>query len=89
MRSSLNQYAEFTSQTPTTDTSQDNMIPPTTTTRTIMTMSMSSPNRRHNQTRSAKAIISSAQISPITDVTNATNNGDGLKLHREGDQTES
>ena len=91
MRSSLNQYAEFTSQTPTADTSREDMGPRTTTsttaTRTIMTMSMS-PNRHHNQTRSAKAIITSAQISPSTNVTIMTNNGDGLKQHKQGDQKE-
>lgn len=84
MRSSLNQYAKFTSQTPTADTSRDD-ISPATTTRSLMTMSMS-PNRHHNQTRSVKAIIASAQISPSTDVTSTTNNGDGLKQQ---DQTES
>ena len=87
MRSSLNQYAKFTSQTPTADTSRDD-ISPATTTRSLMTMSMS-PNRHHNQTRSVKAIIASAQISPNTDVTITTNNGDGLKQHKQGDQTES
>ena len=84
MRSSLNQYAKFTSQTPTADTSRDD-ISPATTTRSLMTMSMS-PNRHHNQTRSVKAIIASAQISSNTDVTSTTNNGDGLKQQ---DQTES
>ena len=91
MRSSLNQYAEFTSQTPTADTSREDMGPRTTTsttaTRTIMTMSMS-PNRHHNQTRSAKAIITSAQISPSTNVTIMTNNSDGLMQHKHGDQKE-
>lgn len=87
MRSSLNQYTEFTSQTPTADTARDN-ISPRTTTRTIMTMSMS-PNHHHNQTRSAKAIISSAQISPNTDLTSATNNSAGLKQQKQEDQTAS
>jgi hypothetical protein len=52
-------------------------------------MSMS-PNRHHNQTRSAKAIITSAQISPTTNVTiTTTNNNDGLKQQQQRDQTES
>lgn len=84
MRSSRNQYAQFTCQTTTADTSRDNISPSTTTTRSLMTMSMS-PNRHHNQTRSAKAIITSAQISPIM-----TNNIDGLNSsHKPEDQTES
>ena len=48
-----------------------------------------SPNRHHNQTRSAKAIITSAQISPTTNVTITTNNADGLRQQQQGDQTES
>jgi hypothetical protein len=51
-------------------------------------MSMS-PNRHHNQTRSAKAIITSAQISPTSNVTITTNNSDGLKQQQQRDQTES
>lgn len=89
MSSSLNQYREFTSQTLTADTSRDDIGPPTiASTRSIMTMSMS-PNRHHNQMRSAKAIITSAQISPTTNVTITTNNSDGLKQQQERDQTES
>ncbi len=92
MSSSLNQYREFTSQTLNADTSRDDIPPPTTTTSTtthsIMTMSMS-PNRHHNQTRSAKAIITSAQISPTSNVTITTNNSDGLKQQQQRDQTES
>jgi hypothetical protein len=90
MGSSLNQYKEFASQTLTADTSRDDIGPPiTTATRSIMTMSMS-PNRPHNQTRSAKAIITSAQISPATNVTITTNNSDGLKQQQQQrDQTES
>jgi hypothetical protein len=89
MGSSLNQYTEFTSQTLNADTSLDDIGPPTTTsTRSIMTVSMS-PNRHHNQTRSAKAIITSAQISPTTNVTITTNNSDGLKQQQPRDQTES
>ncbi|CAF3423716.1 unnamed protein product [Rotaria sp. Silwood1] len=87
--SSLNQCTEFTSQTLTADTSRDNIGPSTTiTTRSIMTMSMS-PNRHHNQTRSAKAIITSSQISPSPNVTIMTNNSDGLKQQQQRDQTES
>ncbi len=89
MNSSLNQYREFTSQTLNADTSRDDIaLSPTTTTRSIMTMSMS-PNRHHNQTRSAKAIITSAQISPTSNVTITTNNSDGLKQQQQRDQTES
>ena len=92
MNSSLNQYREFTLQTLTADTSRDDIAPsptPTTkTTRSIMTMSMS-PNRHHNQTRSAKAIITSAQISPTSNVTITTNNTNGLKQQQPRDQTES
>ncbi len=88
MSSSLNQYKEFTSQTLNADTSRDDIGPPTTTsTRSIMTMSMS-PNRHHNQTRSAKAIITSSQISPTTNVTITANNKDGLKQQQQRDQTE-
>ncbi|CAM4916125.1 unnamed protein product [Rotaria socialis] len=87
--SSLNQYPEFTSQTLTADTSRNNIGPTATiTTCRIMTMSMS-PNRYHNQTRSAKAIITSSQISPTTNVTITTNNGDGLKPPEHQDQKES
>ncbi|CAF3875516.1 unnamed protein product, partial [Rotaria magnacalcarata] len=87
--SSLNQYQELTSQTLTADTSRNNIGPTATiTTRRIMTMSMS-PNRHHNQTRSAKAIITSSQISPTTNVTITTNNGDGLKPPEHQDQKES
>ncbi|CAF3030237.1 unnamed protein product [Rotaria sp. Silwood2] len=86
--SSLNQYTEFTSQTLAADTSRNNIGPSTTiTTRSIMTMSMS-PNRHHNQTRSAKAIITSSQISPSTNVTIMTNNSDGLKQQQQRDQSE-
>jgi hypothetical protein len=90
MGSSLNQYSDFTSQTLNTDISLDDIGPPSTTTSThsIMTLSMS-PNRHHNQTRSAKAIITSAQISPTTNVTITTNNSDGLKQQQQRDQTES
>ena len=93
INSSLNQYREFTSQTFNADTSRDDIASPTTTTTTtttssLMTMSMS-PNRHHNQTRSAKAIITSAQISPTTNVTITTNNADGLRQQQQGDQTES
>jgi len=90
MGSSLNQYTEFTSQTLNTDTSLDDIGPPSTSTSThrIMTMSMS-PNRHHNQTRSAKAIITSAQISPTTNVTiTANNSDDGLKQQQQRDQIE-
>jgi len=88
MSSSLNQYTEFTLQTLNADTSRDDIGPPTTTsTRSIMTMSMS-PNRHHNQTRSAKAIITSSQISPTTNVTITANNNDGLKQQQQRDQTE-
>ena len=87
--SSLNQYAGFTLQTLNIDTTRDDddIGSPTTTktTRSVMTMSMS-PNRHHNQTRSAKAIITSAQISPTT---NVTNNTDGLNQQQQRDQTES
>jgi hypothetical protein len=88
--SSLNQYRGFTSQTLNIDTSRDDNIdsPTTKTTRSIMTMSMS-PNRHHNQTRSAKAIITSAQISPTPNVTITTNNSDGLKQQHHRDQIES
>lgn len=87
--SSLNQYPKFTSQTLNADISRDDIGPSTTTTtRTIMTMSMS-PNRHHNQTRSAKAIITSAQISPTTNVKITTNNSAGLKQQQQQDQTES
>jgi hypothetical protein len=86
MRSSFNQYAKFTSQTPTADTSPSSISPPTTT-RTVMTMSMS-PNRHQNQTRSAKAIIASAQITAVANVTIMANNSNGLKQHKQGDQTE-
>ncbi len=88
--SSLNQYRGFTSQTLNIDTSRDDNIgsPTTKTTRSIMTMSMS-PNRHHNQTRSAKAIITSAQISPTPNVTITTNNSDGLKQQQHRDQIES
>jgi hypothetical protein len=48
--SSLNQYASFTSQTSTTDSSPDDNSHPTTT-RSIMTMSIL-PKRHHNQTHS-------------------------------------
>jgi hypothetical protein len=89
MGSSLNQYTEFTLQTLNADTSRDDIaLPTTTSTRSIMTMSMS-PNRHHNQIRSAKAIITSAQISPTTNVTITTNNSDGLKQQQPRDQTES
>lgn len=51
--SSLNQYVESTSQTPSIDLSPDDSChPTTTTTRSIMTMSIS-PNRHHNQTYSS------------------------------------
>ncbi|CAF0835230.1 unnamed protein product [Adineta steineri] len=88
--SSLNQYAGFTLQTLNIDTSRDDIGSPTTkTTRSIMTMSMS-PNRHHNQTRSAKAIVTSAQITPTTNVTiTANNTDDGLKQQQQRDQTES
>jgi len=50
--SSLNQYTELTSQTPSIDSSPDDSCHPAiTTTRSIMTMSIS-PNRHHNQTHS-------------------------------------
>jgi hypothetical protein len=88
MGSSLNQYTEFTSQTLNADTYRDDISLLPTTTRSIMTMSMS-PNRHHNQTRSAKAIITSAQISPTTNVTITPNNSDGLKQQQQRDQTES
>jgi hypothetical protein len=89
MSSSLNQYREFTSQTLNGDTSRDDIGPPiTTTTHSIMNMSMS-PNRYYNQTRSAKAIMRSAQISPTRTVTITTNNSDGLKQQQQRDQTES
>ena len=91
MGSSLNQYSDFTSQTLNTDISLDDIGSPSTTTtstHSIMTMSMS-PNRHHNQTRSAKAIITSAQISPTTNVTITANNSDGLKQQQQRDQTES
>lgn len=48
--SSLNQYTEFTSQTPSVDSSRNDSCHPTT--RTIMTMSIS-PNRPYNQTHSS------------------------------------
>lgn len=81
----------FTLQTLNADTSRDDIdSSPTTmtTTRSVMTMSMS-PNRHHNQTRSAKAIITSAQISPSTNATITPNNSDGLKQQEQRDQTES
>lgn len=90
--SSLNQYTKFTLQTLNTDTTRDDIGPPspslTKTTRTVMTMSMS-PNRHHNQTRSAKAIITSSQISSSANVTFTPNNADGLKQQQQQDQTES
>lgn len=87
--SSLNQYPEFTLQTSTADTSRDNSGPsPTITTHRIMTMSMS-PNRHHNKMRSAKAIITSSQISPTTNVTITANNTNGLNQQQQRDQKES
>jgi len=50
--SSLNQYTEFTLQTPSIDSSPDDSCHPTITSRSIMTMSIS-PNRHHNQTHSS------------------------------------
>jgi len=89
MSSSLNQYREFTSQTLNGDTSRDDIGPPiTTTTHSIMNMSMS-PNRHYNQTRSAKAIMRSAQISPTRTVTITTNNIDFQTQDGIRDQTES
>lgn len=90
MSSSLNQYKEFTPQTLTADTSRDDIGPPTlASTRSIMTMSMSPNRHHHNQIRSAKAIITSAQISPTTNISITTNNSDGLKQQQQRDQTES
>jgi hypothetical protein len=54
--SSLNQYIEFASQTQTADTSRDDIGHPSTTTRSVMTVSLS-PNRHLNQTRLVNAII--------------------------------
>jgi len=67
--SSLNQYIEFASQTQTADTSRDDIGHPTTTTRSIMTVSLS-PNRHLNQTRLVNAII-------------RTNNNDELKQQQQ------
>jgi hypothetical protein len=72
--SSLNQYTEFTSQTPSIDSIRDDCSHSTTTARSIMTMSIS-PNRHHNQTHS------------LNSINTMTNNNDGLKQQR--DQKES
>ncbi|CAF3648633.1 unnamed protein product [Rotaria sordida] len=71
--SSLNQYAKFTLQTPTTDSSRDDNGH-STSTYGIMNMSMSS-NRYHNQIHSSNSIITSNST--------MTNNNDGLKSRRE------
>ena len=76
--SSLNQYTGFTSQTSTIDSSRDDISHPTTTTRSMMTMSIS-PNRHHNQTNSSNPI--NASISSITN--------DNYRLKSPRDQIES
>ncbi len=76
--SSLNQYTGFTSQTSIIDSSRDDIGHPTTTIRSMMTMSIS-PNRHHNQTYSTNPIN--------TSISSMTNNNDGL--NQQQDQTES
>ncbi|CAF1625865.1 unnamed protein product [Rotaria magnacalcarata] len=76
VESTLNQCADFTLQTPTTDASLDDSSHPTTPTKahSLMNMSMSS-NRYNNQTYSSNPIMTS--IPPMT------NSNDGLKQQQE------
>lgn len=72
--SSINQSADFTSQTPTTKSTVDDNGHATTSTHPIMNMSMS-PNRFDNQTYASDSII--------TSMPTMINNNDGLKQQQE------